>query len=349
MKIAMTHVDLPNEAKGGVAAQSHYLANALVEQGHEVTMFTFSPAYDECRYQVHQYALPTAIRRLRLQSFFFAACLAQTDFSEFDIVHTHGDNYLLFGCHPHLRTFHGSAIDEAKHAVRLRRRIYQTVIAGLEQMGSWVADVNIGVSRATQKRIPAVSTIISCGVDLSRFRPGKKADYPCILFVGTVGGRKRGAFLATIFVREVRSRFPNAELWTVADQPIQGEGVVNFGKVPLEKICELYQRAWVFCMPSTYEGFGVPYIEAMACGTAVVASPNLGACEVLDDGKYGVLATDSALGEQINGLLANETLRSSYVAKGLLRAKAFDWQEITKQYEDIYLTTIAESMQSKRI
>lgn len=349
MKIAMTHVDLPNEAKGGVAAQSHYLANALVDQGYEVTMFTFSPAYAECRYQVRQYAVPTAIKRLRLQSFFFAVCLAQTDFSEFDIVHTHGDNYLLFGCHPHLRTFHGSAIDEAKHAVRLRRRVYQTVIAGLEQMGSWVADVNIGVSKTTQKRIPAVSTIISCGVDLSRFRPGEKADYPCVLFVGTVGGRKRGAFLADIFVREVRSRFPNAELWTVADQPIQGEGVVNFGKVPLEKICELYQRAWVFCMPSTYEGFGVPYIEAMASGTAVVASPNPGACEVLDDGKYGVLAVDSALGEQINCLLANETLRSSYVSKGLLRAKAFDWQEITKQYENVYLTTIAEAMQSNRI
>ena len=312
-------------------------------------MFTFSPAYAECRYQVHQYAIPTAIKRLRLQSFFFAACLAQTDFSEFDIVHTNGDNYLLFGRRSHLRTFYGSAIDEAKSAVRLRRRIYQTVIAGLEEVGSWVADVNVGISRTTQKRIPAVSTIIPCGVDLSRFRPGEKADYPCVLFVGTVGGRKRGAFLADIFVREVRSRFPDAELWTVADQPLQGEGVVNFGKVSLEKICELYQRAWVFCLPSTYEGFGVPYIEAMASGTAVVASLNPGACEVLDDGKYGVLAADSALGEQINCLLANETLRSSYVANGLLRAEVFDWQEITKQYENVYLTMIAKSTQSKRI
>ena len=339
MKIAMTHANLPNETKGGAAAQAHYLANALVDRGHEVTMFTFSPAYTECRYQVHQYSIPDRVRPL--QAFVLAVRLAQTDFSGFDILHTHGDNYLLWGRHPHLRTFHGSALDEAKFAVRLRRRIYQTVIAGLEQAGSRVADISVGVSRATQQRIPAISTIIPCGVDLGCFRPGQKAEHPCVLFVGTVEGRKRGRFLADIFAREVRSRFPNAELWTVADQPLQGEGIVNFGRVSLEKLCELYQRAWVFCLPSTYEGFGVPYIEAMASGAAVVASLNPGACEVLDDGKCGVLAADAELGQQINYLLENEEVRNAYVVKGMQRSQAFSWEEVTKQYEELYAIGIA--------
>ncbi len=77
MKIAMTHVNLPNESKGGVAFQVHYLANTLVERGHEVTMFTFSPAYAECRYRVHRY--PIAERMRRFHSFVLAARTSRTD------------------------------------------------------------------------------------------------------------------------------------------------------------------------------------------------------------------------------------------------------------------------------
>ncbi len=334
MKIAMTHVDLPNESKGGVAFQAHYLSNALVERGHDVTMFTFSPSYAECLYRVHQYSIAPQLRSLN--AFLLAIRLAQTDFSEFDIIHTHGDNYLLWGRHPQVRTFHGSAIDEARTAVRRRRRLYQTVIAGLEQVGGQVADVSVGVSQATKARLPAVSVIIPCGVDTKRFRPGQKADKPSILFVGTTGGRKRGTFLADIFLKQVRPHFPEAELWAVTERPMEGEGIVNFGKVSLEVICELFQRAWIFCLPSTYEGFGVPYIEAMAAGTAVVASPNPGAKEVLCEEKYGVIAEDSELGNQINRLLGDEDLRCGYIEKGLLRAQEFSWDNVVTQYENLY-------------
>ena len=334
MKIAMTHADLPNESKGGVAFQAHYLANELVERGHDVTMFTFSPAYADCRYRVHQYSIPPRLRRL--QAFVLAARLAKTDFSKFDILHTHGDNYLLWGRHPQVRTFHGSAKDEANSAVRLRRRVYQLAIARLEEIGAQVADVNVGVSQATRARIPSVSVIIPCGVDTTRFYPGCKADKPSLLFVGTTSGRKRGAFLADIFIKQVRPRLPDAELWAVTEQPMEGEGIVNFGKVSLEMLCELYQRAWVFCLPSTYEGFGVPYVEAMAAGTAVVASPNPGAQEVLCEGKYGLLAEDAELGNQINLLLSKEELRHAYAKKGLLRAQEFSWEQVVTQYENLY-------------
>jgi glycosyltransferase involved in cell wall biosynthesis len=338
MNIAITHVDLPNESKGGVAFQVHYLANALVERGHNVTMFTFSPAYADCRYNVHQYSILPRLRKL--QAFMLAACVARTNFSGFDIVHSHGDNYLLWGCHPQVRTFHGSAIDEAKSSVHLRGRIYQTVMARLEEAGAWVADVNVGVSEATRVCIPAVSVIIPCGVDTTHFRPGRKADNPSILFVGTTGGRKRGTFLADIFMKEVRLRFPNAELWAVTERPMEGEGIVNFGKVSLETLCDLYQRAWVFCLPSTYEGFGVPYIEALAAGTAVVASPNPGAREVLCEGRYGRLAEDTELGNQINLLLSDEGLRRAYTEKGLLRAQEFSLEKVVTQYENLYTEMI---------
>lgn len=340
MKIAMTHVDLPNESKGGVAFQAHYLANALVDSGHEVTMFTFSPWFEECRYKVHQFPMNPKLRKLH--AFLLAAKLAKTDFSAFDIIHTHGDNFLLFGKHPQVRTFHGSAIDEALAAMTLRFRVYQTVIASLEKVGAWIADVNVGVSEATRSRIPEVSQVVPNGVDTVLFSPGQKSDHPTILFVGTTGGRKRGAFLAEIFSQEVRAKFPNAELWTVMEKPIEREGIVNFGRVSQDMLCQLYRQAWVFCLPSTYEGFGIPYIEAMASGTAVVASPNLGAKEVLGNGEFGLVVEDRDLGKSLVELLTDRELRNGYIDRGKLRSQDFALPRIVEQYEQIYIAAIAK-------
>ena len=334
MKIAMIHVDLPNESKGGVAFQAHYLANALVDRGHDVTMFTFSPVYEECLYKVHQYAIAPKLRKF--QSFLFAYHLGRTDFSGFDIIHSHGDNYLMGAKHPQIRTFHGSARDEAAFATSLKRRIYQSLTVYLEEAGARVADINIGVSEATKSRIPAIAQIIPCGFDRDRFYAGQKSAHPTILFVGTLEGRKRGGWLAEIFNREIRTVIPTAELWSVSDRPLEGEGIVNFGRVPLEQLCELFRTTWVFCLPSTYEGFGVPYIEAMASGTSVVASPNLGAKEVLGNGKFGIIAEDNQLGNSLLRLLMDTELRDHYVKQGTLRSHDFTWSRIVEQYEKIY-------------
>jgi len=334
MKIAMTHVDLPNESKGGVASQVHYFANMLTERGHDVTMFTFSPAYDQCRYHVHQY--PRVSLLWRFKSFLFAARLAATDFSGFDVLHTNGDNYLIRSKYPHIRTFYGSAIDEAKTAITLRRRVYQRIIARLEDVGARVARVTVGISEATRSRIPSIKMIIPCGVDVTRFRPGPKVEKPVILFVGTTGGRKRGSLLAEIFTKEIRPCFPDAELWTVADIPMEGEGIINHGRVSLDELTSLYQRAWVFCLPSTYEGFGVPYIEALASGTAVVATPNPGAREVLEDGKYGIVVDDKQIGKAINSLLSDASRREAFATMGLLHAQKFSWETVVEQYERTY-------------
>ena len=334
MKIAMTHVDLPNETKGGVAAQAHALANALSDRGHDVTMFTFSPAYADCRYLVHQFPQNRRIRRLA--SFQFASSLARTDFSGFDVLHTHGDNYLLGRTHPQVRTFHGSARDEAASAKTLRRRLYQSLVVHLEQRGAQVADLCVGVSEATRTRIPGVSQIVPCGVDTARFRPGSKSAHPVILFVGTTDGRKRGQFLADTFTREVSPLFPEAELWSVAEKPMEGHGIVNFGRVDFETLTDLFRRAWVFCLPSTYEGFGVPYIEAMASGTAVVASPNPGAREVLRDGKDGEIADDGHLGAALIALLGSPQARQALECAGPTRAADFSWQQVASQYETLY-------------
>src|SRR5205085_6781383 len=97
LRLALTHVDLPNESNGGVAHQVHSLANALSDRGHSVTVFTFSPKFDRCRYDVRQFPAPRLPRKL--YPFSLAWNLARTNFSGFDVVHAHGDNFLMWRVH----------------------------------------------------------------------------------------------------------------------------------------------------------------------------------------------------------------------------------------------------------
>ena len=55
-----------------------------------------------------------------------------------------------------------------------------------------------------------------------------------------------------------------------------GAGITVLGRLDDEELAREYRAAWVFCLPSSYEGFGIPYAEAMASGTPVVATPNPG-------------------------------------------------------------------------
>ena len=142
--------------------------------------------------------------------------------------------------------------------------------------------------------------------------------------VGTNDGRKRGRWLAEIFAREVAGHVPDAELVMVSDGNVGIEGVRCLGRVSLERLIELYAAAWVFCMPSTYEGFGVPYIEAMAAGTPVVATDNPGARDVLGGGAYGLLPSDAELGATLRELLLDAELRESFAERGRTRALPSD-------------------------
>src|SRR5207253_306790 len=93
-------------------------------------------------------------------------------------------------------------------------------------------------------------------------------------------------------------------------------GVIVLGRVSDEELAELYRRAWVFCLPSTYEGFGIPYVEAMASGCPVIATANQGAVEITENGRFGVLAEEHQLGEVLVRLLKSSEERDRLSAAG---------------------------------
>ena len=169
-----------------------------------------------------------------------------------------------------------------------------------------------------------------------------KAATPTILFVGTYHNRKRGKLLMDVFARDILPKLPEVQLWMVCSDAPAAPGVTVFGRVSQEKLITLYQQAWAFCLPSTYEGFGIPYIEAMAAGTAVVASPNVGAVEVTRNGQDGLIAADDKLGDTLLNVLMDENLRQKLEAAGLERVKDFDLNSVCQRYENIYAAVAAK-------
>lgn len=345
MKIAIVATSLPGKEGGGVSYQAHGLANKLVERGHSVTVFSFSDKPDDAKYNLVKMKVPEAFSsgcfRKLLRGYLSPFYVAFQDLAGFDVVHAHGDDQFLFRCKiPHVRTFYGSAFSEAVHAGSWKRRIGQLVLYPFEFLSGLVADKAIAISNNTRRDLPFIREVIPGGVDLERFRPsGAKSDNPSVLFVGTFHGRKRGKLLLEVFRSQVKPLLPDAELWMVCDKEIKADGVRwwRLGTLPVDELVRLYQGAWAFCLPSSYEGFGVPYIEAMACGTPVVATPNAGAREVLEDGEYGLIVEDKKLGEAIVCLLKDDDLRWGLSQKGLDYVQKFSWENIVREYEKVYL------------
>jgi len=328
---------LPSASKMGIGYQVHELATALTRQGHQVDVFSECPPVEGAVYGHRHVELPGSLRTFR-----FALALRKVDFSGYDALHAHGDDYWMWRRRGprHVRTLHGSCFEEARTIKGLKEKARMVLLGLSEVAASLNTDDTVVVSPATRRWYPWVHRVIPNGVDTSRFSPegGERADHPAVLFVGTWGGRKRGAELARQFHEVVRPAVPDAELWMVSrDVPADaGPGVRALGALSDEELADAYRKAWVFCLPSDYEGFGIPYIEAMASGAPVVATPNPGAAYVTDDGRAGVLAALPDVGSTVAALLQDDARRAALAAAGLARAEVFDLGRVVAAYEALY-------------
>jgi len=113
--------------------------------------------------------------------------------------------------------------------------------------------------------------------------------------------------------------------------------VVLLPSFPFEELPLLYNAAECLALPSLYEGFGLPALEAMACGTPVVCSHATSLPEVVGDAAVLVdpLSVRS-LAEGMQNILGDSTLRSELRRKGLERAKQFRWQDSAAKTLKVY-------------
>ncbi|MGL5616882.1 MAG: glycosyltransferase family 4 protein [Sarcina sp.] len=109
------------------------------------------------------------------------------------------------------------------------------------------------------------------------------------------------------------------------------------GFIKAEEMPIFYNSALMLVYPSFYEGFGLPPIEAMACGTPVIASNITSIPEVVSDGAFLINPYDSvAISEAIKEVYLNENLRKNLILKGFKQASSYNWKQTAFDTINIY-------------
>jgi glycosyltransferase involved in cell wall biosynthesis len=180
-----------------------------------------------------------------------------------------------------------------------------------------------------------------------------------LLYVGVLEPRKNIPTLLRAF-RHVLSSVPGLQLvlagqrgWkdgevfdTIARLSL-ADSVVVTGHVPEADLPALYNGARVFVYPSLYEGFGLPVLEAMACGTPVVTAATSSTGEVAGDAAVTVDPRDeAALGRALVAASGDSTLRARLRQLGLSRAREFSWQRTARETLAVYRRTATRSPRS---
>ncbi len=121
--------------------------------------------------------------------------------------------------------------------------------------------------------------------------------------------------------------------------------VIFLGKRGQDTLPYYYSAAEVVVMPSHYESFGMVALEAMACGTPVIASRVGGLAYLVKDGETGYFVpaqNPEALADKLRALFVNHELRADFGARAAAYAKGFSWEIITKQIIEVYQELLAK-------
>ena len=235
----------------------------------------------------------------------------------------------------------------------LRRLLFKLSTRGLSHAAQIVADSEhtkqdiIRYLHLPEQRI----TVIPLGVDTTIFKPRNMKKKPLsILYVGSEEPRKNFSVLLKAFAL-LKKKLPQAKLinvgtaqWPDARQKslelmynlgLYADDVVFKGYV--DNLVVEYNRAEVFVFPSLYEGFGLPVLESMACGTPVICSSKTSLPEI---GSDAVLYFDGnnteVLAERLYAVLTQPQLRQELRTKGFEQAKKFTWEKCIRETMKVY-------------
>jgi glycosyltransferase involved in cell wall biosynthesis len=241
---------------------------------------------------------------------------------------------------PAVVTVHDLSFEREASAMGHRdRRIFKLVVPRAARGARRV----IAVSERTKQDLvelygipPERIAVISHGVDPS-FGPGENRSRDYLLYVGAIQARKNpvaaAEAAATVGLPLVVA---GPEREPALARELERRGADLRGYVAKDELARLYRGAACLVLPSRYEGFGLPVLEAMACGTPVVANPDPALREVAGDA--AVYAEPGGLADAIRRALAD---RDRLVAAGLERARLFTWDETARRTLAVYREALA--------
>jgi D-inositol-3-phosphate glycosyltransferase len=136
-----------------------------------------------------------------------------------------------------------------------------------------------------------------------------------------------------------------ARLQKLCDDLAVGQTVVFLGKRDQDKLPYYYSAAALVVMPSHYESFGMVALEAMACGTPVIASEVGGLAYLVKDGETGFTIPDGEpeeLCEKISWLLNDPHLQQTMSQRAVEYAQDYAWEKIAAQIVEVYKSLLSE-------
>ncbi len=186
--------------------------------------------------------------------------------------------------------------------------------------------------------------VVYAGVDLDRHFPLRKEPHKKLRigYFGGLDGRKNVGLLVESFRRIVESR-NDVELHVGGGgknlEPFREMGMKNavfHGRIDEHRKNEFLNSLDIFVFPSLIEGFGLPPLEAMACGVPVVVSNSSSLPEVVGDAGILVQPTVDRMTKGITTLLDDASLRKRLARRGLEQAKRFTWEKCAAQMRGVY-------------
>jgi glycosyltransferase involved in cell wall biosynthesis len=250
----------------------------------------------------------------------------------------HAPHYVL----PQMRTPSVVTIHDLIHLRRpLTQRLYaRTMMARAVRRSRAILTVSETVRSEIEKELGARHVVVTPnGVDDIFFHGPRTADRgprDYFLFVGNDKPHKNvDAAVAAADVIGAKLILAGGRF----DRFRGRSSIVCAGFVSREELAALYANAIALVTPSLEEGFGLPAVEAMACGTAVITSTNAALVEVTADA--ALHAPDSGLASAMQRVMNDSSLRDSLVARGRERAAQFTWQECARRTRAVYANAIA--------
>ncbi|MEX2238407.1 MAG: glycosyltransferase family 1 protein [Dehalococcoidia bacterium] len=354
MKIALDLSWLPPR-RAGAGRYGWELANALARLETDDTFTVYAPAgtfagsavASNPRFRVVATPKARAARLLWGQT--VLPLILRSDRP--DVLHIgHSQAPLVPTGVPTVVTFHDATYELSPQRYPLLRRSYYRLAA---RIAARQARLVVAVSRCVAGDIERHLSISSRRVRVipeaaaEHFRRPDDASIcavrqryglsrPYVLSVGSLEPGKGRDILA----RAMKDLEGEVDL-VIAGQPAWGEiplpGGRYLGFVPDDDLPALYAGAEVFAFPSLYEGFGLPVLEAMACGTPVVASDTSATPEVAGGAALLVPPGDAgALATGLRSVLGDPVLRATMVEQGYRQAARFSWAETARRTLEVY-------------
>lgn len=249
----------------------------------------------------------------------------------------------------HPQTHLSAAVRRWRRRRRFMIRAATIIVTPTETVRREVCE-HLGVPGADVVAVPEAAREIFMPIPYERTaatrkRLGITGDF--LLYVGTIEPRKNLVTLVNAF-REARGAIEGdiqlviaGQKGWLADELFDGmtrePGILFTGYLPDEDLCDLYSSCRAFIYPSLYEGFGLPPLEAMACGAPVIASRIPSISEVVGDAAVLFEPTDTvALVRSITEVAGNDAFRKSLRETGLKHVRQYSWTNTARQMREVY-------------